>query len=229
MTIEEMHIMFRELGQQMGIQTTRAIFSEDIDICINLAIDAKARSIIQSNIGMSFDSKVVRDNTKLSPLNGLYTLYTTGVIEGTDISGKGNRFSPFNLNIDSSNVYLYTGFDCVYSEIDVVRCRIIERESIYDVFDDVCSRPSKRHPVVTIEGNDTNLILNIYTGTNQTFVKPDKLIYSYIRKPATVKYDEDNPINNINCDLPEFLHNDIVMLAIEFYIKSLAGQTRDNQ
>lgn len=87
MTIEEMHITFRELGQQMGVQQTRAIFSENIDICINFAIDAKARSILHQNVGMSFSDKVARDNAKVSPINGLYTLYTQGVVEETNIVG----------------------------------------------------------------------------------------------------------------------------------------------
>lgn len=130
MTIEEMHITFRELGQQMGIQQTRAIFSENIDICINFAIDAKARSILRQNVGTSFPDKVARDNAKVSPINGLYTLYTQGIVEETDIIGNGTRFKPYTTIIDSNNVYLYTGFDCVYSDTDVVHCRLVERESL---------------------------------------------------------------------------------------------------
>ena len=80
-----MHVTFRELGQQMGIQTTRAIFSENIDICINFAIDAKARSILRENVGMSFSDKVARDNAKVSPINGLYTLYTHDKVSGDAI------------------------------------------------------------------------------------------------------------------------------------------------
>lgn len=39
MTVVEMHVMFRELAQQMGMQTVRAILSEDIDICLNIAVN----------------------------------------------------------------------------------------------------------------------------------------------------------------------------------------------
>ena len=35
---------FRELAQQMGMQTVRAILMEDIDICLNAAIIEKARN-----------------------------------------------------------------------------------------------------------------------------------------------------------------------------------------
>ena len=39
MTVVEMHVMFRELAQQMGMQTVRAILSEDIDTCLNIAVN----------------------------------------------------------------------------------------------------------------------------------------------------------------------------------------------
>ncbi len=41
MNIGEMHVTFRELAQQMGMQTVRAILMEDIDICLNAAIIEK--------------------------------------------------------------------------------------------------------------------------------------------------------------------------------------------
>jgi hypothetical protein len=40
MTIEEMHVTFRELAQQMGMQTVRAILPENIDICFGCFIDS---------------------------------------------------------------------------------------------------------------------------------------------------------------------------------------------
>lgn len=231
MTIEEMHITFRELGQQMGIQTTRAIFSENIDICINFAIDAKTRSILRQNVGTGFPDKVTRDNAKASPINGLYTLYTHGKIEKDNIKGSGNKYEPFSAIIDSTSVYLYTGFDCGYSATDVVHCRLIERELLFDTIDDFCNRPTKRFPIVTVSGNDANLVVDIYTGTTDKAVKPDSIIYTYIRKPATVFLDEDGDeegnFHSIDCDLPEYLHKDIVTDAINYYLQSLGSKSGD--
>jgi hypothetical protein len=51
MNIGEMHVTFRELAQQMGMQTVRAILMEDIDICLNAAIIEKARNVIVENVG----------------------------------------------------------------------------------------------------------------------------------------------------------------------------------
>lgn len=228
MGIEEMHIMFRELGQQMGIQTTRAIFSENIDICINSAINEITRSTIRQNVGASFQDKVQRDNAKVSPINGLYTLYTKGEIAENDITGEGTQYNPYKCTIDSSNVYLYTGFDCVYADDNVRNCRLIERELLFDTLYDFCNRPTKSYPIVTVFGTDTDLLLNVYTGQTKSSVKPRNIIYTYIRKPAIVLLDEEDSNNNVNCDLPEYRHNDVVLGAINFYLQSLSGRKSDN-
>ena len=77
MNIGEMHVTFRELAQQMGMQTVRAILMEDIDICLNAAIIEKARNVIVENVGpVPYNDKVARQNASISPVNALRTLYT---------------------------------------------------------------------------------------------------------------------------------------------------------
>ena len=50
MTVVEMHVMFRELAQQMGMQTVRAILSEDIDTCLNIAVNDYIKKVIADNV-----------------------------------------------------------------------------------------------------------------------------------------------------------------------------------
>ena len=57
-----------------------------------------------------------------------------------------------------------------------------------------CNRPSKRYPVVTVNGNKANLVVDIYTGTSDSPTKPRNIIYTYIKKPNIVFLDEDNPV-----------------------------------
>lgn len=227
MTIEEMHIAFRELGQQMGIQITRAIFPENIDICINFAIDAKTRSILRENVGTGFPDKVARDNAKVSAVNGLYTLQRYGELTGDDIfvsgSDKDRIYSPYTAIIETKDVYLFTGFDCVFTghpNKSVYPCRIIERELIYNTIHDYCNRPSKSNPIITTASDGENLIINIYTGIVEP-AAPYSILYKYIGKPKMVFLDEENPDNSIDCDLPAFLHKDIVTDAVNFYLQSL--------
>ena len=80
MNIGEMHVTFRELAQQMGMQTVRAILMEDIDICLNAAIIEKARNVIVENVGpVPYNDKVARQNASISPVNALRT-YTQRVL-----------------------------------------------------------------------------------------------------------------------------------------------------
>ena len=36
--------------------------------------------------------------------------------------------------------------------------------------------------------------------------------------------DEENPDNSVNCDLPEYLHKDIVTNAVNYYLQSLGSK-----
>lgn len=74
MTLTEMHIMFRQFAQQMGMQNTRAILPEQIDLLINTSISDVVNRIIAENIGVTND-RVVTDNSKLGQINALRTIY----------------------------------------------------------------------------------------------------------------------------------------------------------
>lgn len=74
MTLTEMHIMFRQFAQQMGMQNTRAILPEQIDLLINTSISDVVNRIIAENIGVTSNGTFV-DNSKLGQINALRTLY----------------------------------------------------------------------------------------------------------------------------------------------------------
>ena len=46
---------------------------------------------------------------------------------------------------------------------------------------------------------------------------------AYIAKPATVKYAEDIDGNNVDCDLPEYMHIDILKHAVDLYRAAISG------
>ena len=46
---------------------------------------------------------------------------------------------------------------------------------------------------------------------------------SYIGKPVKVKYGEDIGQENVDCDLPEYMHVDIVKHAVDLYRVALNG------
>ena len=46
---------------------------------------------------------------------------------------------------------------------------------------------------------------------------------SYISKPIQVRYAEDLDGENVDCDLPEYQHIDIVKHAVDLYRVALSG------
>lgn len=223
MNIGEMHVTFRELAQQMGMQTVRAILMEDIDICLNAAIIEKARNVIVENVGhVPYNDKVARQNAFISPVNALRTLYTAGTVNGGDITGGGTEVDPYKINIDSDGIMLYTGFQVSYNGKTIYDCRIIEAEDLGQTLRDFCNRAAKDAPIVTIFGDESGINVNIYTGRNNT-VKPQLVKYPYIKEPAKVKFDEDREEDWVNCDLPPYLHMEIVMRAVQIYLASIGA------
>lgn len=223
MNIGEMHVTFRELAQQMGMQTVRAILMEDIDICLNAAIIEKARNVIVKNVGpVPYNDKVARQNASISPVNALRTLYTAGTVNGGDITGNGTEVDPYKINIDSNGIMLYTGFQVSYNGKTIYDCRIIEAEDLGQTLRDFCNRAAKDAPIVTIFGDESGINVDIYTGRNN-IVKPQLVKYLYIKEPAKVKFDEDREEDWVNCDLPPYLHMEIVMRAVQIYLASIGA------
>lgn len=213
MTIEEMHIMFRELAQQMGLQTVRAIFSENIDLCLNNAIIAKVRRVLQENIGAT-SNKVKQIG--VSPLNSLRSLYQEENIDANDINGNGTEIEPYTFNIVTSNIMIITNFR-LYYDTKLYDCRIIENEELGETLRDYCNRATKCYPIVTAFGDKDNVDIRLYNNN----IKPKQVRYSFIKMPAKVIYDEEDSTNNVNCDLPNYLHNEIVEEAFKYYLSSI--------
>ena len=227
MSIEEMHVTFRELAQQMGMQTVRAILSEDIDICINAAIIDKTKEIIASTIGpLPYNDKVSRQNVALSPINALRTLYKNKTLTsdelGNGFTEVGSEVNPYTLNISSEGIMLFTSFKLSYNGNTLYDCRIIENEDLGQTLRDFCNRAAKDAPICSIFGETDSITVNFYTG-RRNMPKPIAVNYTYIKEPAKVYYDEDTPENNINCDLPTYLHMDIIKIAVGIYLQSIGA------
>ena len=229
MTIEEMHVMFRELAQQMGMQTVRAILPEDIDICLNNAIVELVKELITSNVGyLPYNDKVNRANASISSINGLRTLYNKANISEDNIIGEGTQIFPYTLNIISQGIMLYTGFKVSYDGKSLFDCRIIENENLSQTLNDYCNRATKDAPICTIVGDDTSIDVEIITGSNIS-TKPKLVQYLYIAEPAKVYYDEYNIDNNVNCNLPDYLHTDVVNKAVNVYLQSVGAVKAANK
>ena len=265
MTIEEMHVWFRQNAQQMGLQNVRAILPEQIDLLLNTSIYDIVNQIIQQNIGITND-RVITDNSKIGQINALRTLYKVSEVpivlpkgqlplndEKLPFKGINSpiyRFTGnivgFNLNAEKNPfTYLYlVDFSIDYGKLkssmetgdeftsNLYPVRLIDDAYLADSLNDFILRPRLRSPLAVIYNGTMDLYIDKSIDGNGTFtegLQARNLRVSYIAKPAIVKYAADIGGENVDCDLPEYLHNDICKHAIDLYRTSMTGSLYANQ
>jgi hypothetical protein len=264
MNIADMHIMFRQLAQQMGMQNVRAILPEQIDLLLNTAIIDVVNEIIKRNIASTND-RVITDNSKIGQINALSTLYKNAEVQ--IFKYDGNEFT-LNSGVNAIQTVMTTGFEfditcnhkpqvektaipsdymyiCDFNinyytsssvgntriKTDWFPVRIIDDIYVADALNDFILAPSFRSPIAHIvnreEGHIRIMIYIDRKKNNQSNIPngviPSNLRVSYIAKPVIVKYAEDVGSVNTNCNLPEYLHGDIVKRAVDLYHASLSG------
>ena len=253
MDISEMHQMFRQYAQQMGMQNVRAILPEQIDLIINNSISDTINQVITQNIGITND-RVISDASKLNQVNALKSLYKVwkGSIADVTIKGKEktsyiisfqlplNNFKTTGSYTDDGNSstaisFLYmVDLSINYKKSDFITnvfpVRIIDDQFVADVVNDFVLAPTMRSPVASIHDNLVELYIDKADAKPEdrqpfTFkgVSINELRLSYIAKPAVVRFAEDVDGTNVNCDLPEYMHVDIVKHAVELYQLAKSG------
>ena len=253
MDIQEMHQMFRQYAQQMGMQNVRAILPEQIDLLINNSISDTINQVITQNIGVTND-RVISDASKLNQVNALKSLYRVwkGSIADATVKGKEktsyiisfqlplNNFktngSYTDDNVSSTAIsFLYVvDLSINYKKTNFVTnvfpVRIIDDQFVADVVNDFVLAPKMRSPVASIHDNLIELYIDKADAkpeNNQSFtfkgVSINELRFSYIAKPAIVRFAEDINGTNVDCDLPEYMHVDIVKHAVELYQLAKSG------
>ena len=113
---------------------------------------------------------------------------------------------------------------------NVFPVRIIDDQFVADVVNDFVLAPKMRSPVASIHDNLIELYIDKSDAKpedGQPFafngVNINELRFSYIAKPAIVRFAEDVDGTNVDCDLPEYMHVDIVKHAVELYQIAKSG------
>lgn len=271
MTIAEMHQMFRNYAQQMGMQNVRAILPSQIDLLLNNSISDTVNQVIAQNIGTTSD-RVITDNSKLNQVNALKSLYKVWKAKVQLPTAKTNYIASYILPLDNfgiaseakdttikkgDNIYATPGsvdngkpnkieyFFLVDLSIDYIKAeggssfttnifpiRLVDDQYLADVVNDFVMAPSLRSPVATI--HDSTIELYIDKPDANTKTTPDaykfggglevnEIRLSYIGKPGIVKFNEDIGGTDVDCELPESMHVDIVKHAVDLYRTALNG------
>lgn len=271
MTTAEMHQMFRNYAQQMGMQNVRAILPSQIDLLLNNSISDTVNQVIAQNIGSTSD-RVITDNSKLNQVNALKSLYKVWKAKVKLPAAKTNYIASYLLPLDNfgiaseakdstikkgDNVYAAPGsvdngkpnkieyFFLVDLNIDYVKAdggssfttnifpiRLIDDQYLSDVVNDFVMAPSLRSPVATIHDNTIELYIDKPDANTKSTpaaykfgggLEVNEIRLSYIGKPGIVKFNEDIGGKDVDCELPESMHVDIVKHAVDLYRTALNG------
>ena len=248
-----MHQMFRQYAQQMGMQNVRAILPEQIDLLINNSISDTVNQVITQNIGITNDRVISDASklNQVNALKSLYKVWK-GSIADVTIKGKEKTSYIISFQLPLSNFkttgsytddknsstaisFLYVvDLSINYKKSDFVTnvfpVRIVDDQFVADVVNDFVLAPTMRSPVASIHDNLVELYIDKADAKPEdrqpfTFkgVSINELRLSYIAKPAVVKFAEDVDGTNVNCDLPEYMHVDIVKHAVELYQIAKSG------
>jgi hypothetical protein len=211
-----MHHLFRVIGQAKGLRLVRAILPESIDDYLNAAIMEKCRSVLIQNTSTAFPDKITNRDNPTSPYNALRTLFKTNVINLTSSSTLKCFTGTDNMHKTAILAYISTATK--YENKTTYPCRIIEPDKIHYVLNDFCNAPSKDYLCCAIEsGTNNQAEFHVYTNDNTI----PKLIVSYIKNPAKIDLRAYN-----NSDIPDYLHYEIVEIAVNKYFQSVGSTTK---
>lgn len=244
MDIGEMHVWFRQYAQQMGMQNVRAILPEQIDLLINTSITDTVNQLIKTHLGATTD-KVIADNSKLGQINAFRTLYKSKQVsmhivpasiqtpfvvdEKTFIKRYYATFENIEKALSSFNYMFLNSFAINYNisskqKTEWYPVRLIDEALLADTLHDYILRPKFNSPVAVIYNDQIDVYIDNDKSQIAQKLVPNALRISYIATPNTVSY-----IDEINCDLPPYLHIDILKHAVDLYRISVNGALNGSQ
>lgn len=125
--------------------------------------------------------------------------------------------------VDASIDYINDNIKTNYFPI-----RIIDDVYLADTLNDFVLKPRRRSPIGVIYNNQLDLYLGEKKEPGSDLVT-NNIRFSYIAKPAKVAYLADLGGTNVDCDLPEYLHVDILKHAVDLYRMAVSGQLHSAQ
>ena len=218
MTIGEMHVMFRQLAQQMGMQTIRAILPSEIDACINIAINDVIKKLIAENLGSIGNEQVTIYNARVGQINGLSTLSKRLSLTAPIKSNQRNCYTTY---VPLDTVMYITAVEIGYEETNkFYDARVTQAELLGRTLEDYCNAPTYKSPVVVFLGQVDRVDIEVYSSSTGDGLIPTKANAVIISKPSIVMYSDVDG-DGVDCDMPDYMHIDIVKSAAEIYLRSV--------
>ena len=147
---------------------------------------------------------------------------------GTGTIGKFDYLYLVDLSINYSDLSSSSGTPSIVTNYFPVR--LIDDAYLADTLNDFILRPRLRTPVAVIYNDQLDIYIdNLEDSRLPTNVNPYKLRVSYIAKPAVVKYESDLGGIDVDCNLPEYMHVDILKHAVDLYRIAISGALSASQ
>jgi hypothetical protein len=128
-------------------------------------------------------------------------------------TNSGSTYTELTNNTYALTTYVLGGTNQTTSN------KQVQEDDLFALQQDPFNATYYEFPLCFFSGNELNTYINI-----NDFVV-NKTILSYIRKPKTVSYYLD-----INCDLPEFTHNEILSMTASYLLEEFeAGRYKTHQ
>lgn len=137
----------------------------------------------------------------------------------------------YNGNDDSAPLFKADALETTLFPV-----RMIDDVFLADTLNDFILKNRLRSPIIVTHSNGVfDLYIDKFVKNSDNFytldnkLVPYQLRVSYIQRPATVKYSEDINGVNVDCDLPEYMHVDILKHAVDLYHTALQGSLISDQ
>lgn len=136
----------------------------------------------------------------------------------------------FDGNGTNGSVEYYTGKDAFTTAYFPVR--LIDDSFLADTLNDFVLKNRLRSPIIVNYMNDGKNVFDLYIDKfkeeNEFYILENNLVpatlrMSCIAKPKEIAYKEDLNGDNQACQLPEYLHVDVVKHAVDIYRAAVSG------
>ena len=147
---------------------------------------------------------------------------------GSGTDGKFDYLYLVDLSINYSDLNSSSGSPTIVTNYFPVR--LIDDAYLADTLNDFVLRPRLRTPIAVLYNDQLDVYIdNLIAGKLPENLNPYKLRVSYIAKPAIVAYRSDLGGTDVDCNLPEYMHVDILKHAVDLYRIAISGSLSATQ
>lgn len=224
MTIQEMHIEFKERLDKSASSSFPELLVEQVDLLLNNAIEKFVKLRYgRNNIYKAGVEEIQKrtDDLRTLVVTHYPQLATVTTEDNTVKASLTTLYSDEALTTLTTDKYQFflngrvrtvkTGCTSSYNSV-----KLYNHDDINSVLKNPFKKPTFNEVIGYFEKGD------LYLLTDGTFTI-DKAKITYLKKAAVVKYGSlyPTPVSNVNCDLPEHAHTEVVDLAVLITLENL--------